>query len=97
MNFQGFPFPYFKLTKDVLVELELAHPGDDLPGPVHYFNAELNFWVKMKVDSTIIIASPGQQLFFKAVDVKSYICTLPSITYMVMLPPCGKGQSKTSA
>ena len=26
----------------------------------------------MKVDSTIIIASPGQQLFFKAVDVKSY-------------------------
>ena len=26
----------------------------------------------MKVDSTIVIASPGQQLFFKAVDVKSY-------------------------
>ncbi|KAG6369304.1 hypothetical protein JVT61DRAFT_15486 [Boletus reticuloceps] len=71
MNFQGFSFPYFKLNKEVLLELELAHPDDDLPGPVHYFNTELDFCVKMKVDSTIIIASPGQRLFFKAVDVKS--------------------------
>ncbi|KAG9317730.1 hypothetical protein JVU11DRAFT_1947 [Chiua virens] len=71
-HFQGFSFLYFRLSKDVLVELELALPEDDLPGMVHYFNPKLDFWVKMKVDSTITIASPGQQLFFKAIDVKRY-------------------------
>ena len=72
-NFQGFPFPYFKLTKDVLVELELIHPNEELPTMlVHYFNPELDYWVKMKMDSTIIITSPGQRLFFKAINVKSF-------------------------
>ncbi|KAG9317733.1 hypothetical protein JVU11DRAFT_1950 [Chiua virens] len=58
-NFQGFPFPYFKLTKEVLVELELARPDEVSPVPVHYFNPELDYWIKMKVDSTVIITSPG--------------------------------------
>ncbi|KAI9568613.1 hypothetical protein HD554DRAFT_2038877 [Boletus coccyginus] len=72
VNFQGFSFLYFKLMKAALVKLELAHTNEELLPPVHYFNSELDYWIRMKVDSTIIIISPEQQLFFKAVNIKSF-------------------------
>ena len=72
MNFQDFSYPYFKLTRQALIELELAHPDEEPPLLVHYFNPDVDYWIKTKVDSTIIVASPGQRLFFKATNVKSF-------------------------
>jgi hypothetical protein len=72
VNFQDFSYPYFKLTRQALIELELAHPDEEPPLLVHYFNPDVDYWIKMKVDCMIIVASPGQRLFFKAINVKSF-------------------------
>ncbi|KAF8547817.1 hypothetical protein OG21DRAFT_841531 [Imleria badia] len=73
VDFQEFDYPYFKLSRVVLVELELASPDEQIPcDSIHYFNPDLDCWVKMKVGSTLTIAKPGQRLFFKAVHVKMF-------------------------
>ena len=77
VDFQdGFVYPYFRLTRAALIDLELILP--DLEGEiarppvVHYFDPALDTWVKMKVDSVIELTEPSQKLFFKGLHVTSY-------------------------
>lgn len=70
----GFIYPYFKLTRSVLLDLELITPEvttTTLP-VVHYFDARIDNWVKKKMDGIIELAGPSQWLFFKGINVTSY-------------------------
>lgn len=70
----GFIYPYFKLTRSILLDLDLITPGDDTtPSPaIHFFDPTLNTWVKIKMDSIIELTKPSQKLFFKVMNVTSY-------------------------
>ncbi|KAG9308617.1 hypothetical protein JVU11DRAFT_11725 [Chiua virens] len=72
VNFQEFSYPLFVLTRQVLVELELAQPDQVLPCSINYFNPREKYWVRMKVNTQIIVTMPGQRLFFKGVHVQSF-------------------------
>ena len=77
VDFQdGFVYPYFRLMRAVLVDLEVILPdlkgGMATPPAVHYFDPTLDTWVKMKIDSVIELTKPSQRLFFKGLHVTSY-------------------------
>lgn len=74
MEFQeGFSHPYFRLMEAVLNHLELGLPaGNKAPHTVHYFHLGHDTWVKLMVDSIVVLTKPLQTLFFKGINVTSY-------------------------
>lgn len=75
MDIQGsFIYPNFKLMQDVLLDLELITPEDDMTSlpTLHIFNPTLDTWVKTRMDNFIELTQPMQKLFFKALTVTSY-------------------------
>ncbi|KAF8445915.1 hypothetical protein L210DRAFT_3642234 [Boletus edulis BED1] len=74
VDFQdGFSYPYFRLSRPALVDLDLIPPKSETTTPaVHYFDPALDTWVKMKIDNVIELTKPSQRLFFKGLHVTSY-------------------------
>ncbi|KAF8548466.1 hypothetical protein OG21DRAFT_1526472 [Imleria badia] len=70
---EGFTYPYFKLTEEVLDDLQLAlSEAETSSRAVHFFNRHLDTWVMMKVNSVIDLTGSLQKLFFKGTHVTSY-------------------------